>query len=41
MKVLLETCVAVLDEYGPELEVGAIVTVEAGGVRVRPASERE
>jgi predicted nuclease of predicted toxin-antitoxin system len=36
-----EMCVAVLAKYGPELEAGAIVTVEAGRVRVRSASERE
>jgi predicted nuclease of predicted toxin-antitoxin system len=36
-----EMCVAVLARYGPGLEAGSIVTVEAGRVRVRPASERE
>ena len=36
-----EMCVAVLAKYGPELEAGAIVTVEAGRVRVRSGSERE
>ena len=33
-----DTCVAVLKKYGSELEAGAIVTAEAGRVRVRPRS---
>lgn len=36
-----EMCVAVLAKYGPELEAGSIVTVDASRVRVRPSSERE
>ena len=36
-----EMCVLVPAKYGSELEAGAIVTVEAGRVRVRPASEHE
>jgi len=32
------TCVAVLTQYGTELQAGGIVTVEPGRVRVRPAS---
>ena len=36
-----ELCVAVLDKYGNHLEAGAIVTVEARHVRVRPAARRE
>lgn len=31
-----EMCSTVLIKYGPELEAGAIVTAEAGRVRVRP-----
>ena len=30
-------CAAVLAKYEPELEAGAIVTAEAGRIRVRPA----
>lgn len=36
-----ELCVAVLAKYRPELQAGAIVTVEASRVRVRPSSETE
>ena len=36
-----EMCVAVLAKYGADVEAGSIVTVEAGRVRVRPASDRE
>ena len=36
----MESCLAVLARYGAELEAGAIVTVEAGRVRVRPATDR-
>ena len=36
----MESCLAVLARYGAELEAGAIVTVEAGRVRVRPAADR-
>jgi predicted nuclease of predicted toxin-antitoxin system len=32
-----EMCAAVLAKYEPELEAGAIVTAEAGRIRVRPA----
>jgi len=32
------TCLMVLNRYGTELESGAIVTVEPGRIRVRPAS---
>ena len=32
------TCVMVLNRYGTELQSGAIVTVEPGRVRVRPAA---
>lgn len=31
------TCLMVLNRYGTELESGAIVTVEPGRIRVRPA----
>ena len=33
-------CVALLARYGSELEVGAIITLEVGRVRVRPATDR-
>lgn len=36
-----ESCLAVLAMYGADLEKGAIVTVEIGRVRVRPALDRE
>ena len=32
------TCLMVLDRYGPELQGGAIVTVEPGRLRIRPTS---
>jgi predicted nuclease of predicted toxin-antitoxin system len=32
------TCVMVLNRYGTELQSGAIVTVEPGRIRVRPAA---
>jgi predicted nuclease of predicted toxin-antitoxin system len=32
------TCLMVLNRYGTELQSGAIVTVEPGRVRVRPAA---
>ena len=32
-----QMCAAVLAKYEPELEAGAIVTAEAGRIRVRPA----
>ena len=31
------TCLTVLNRYGTELQAGAIVTVEPGRVRIRPA----
>ena len=36
----VRVCVALLAKYGPELEAGAIVSVEVGRVRVRPATDR-
>ena len=35
-----QVCAALLAKYGQELEAGAIVTVELGRVRVRPATDR-
>ena len=32
------TCLMVMNRYGTELQLGAIVTVEPGRVRVRPAA---
>ncbi len=37
---LAPTCVMVLNRYGTELQSGAIVTVEPGRIRVRPAVSR-
>ena len=37
----VEVCISVLVRYGALLESGAIVTVEAGRVRVRPPDEQE
>jgi predicted nuclease of predicted toxin-antitoxin system len=34
------TCLMVLDRYRAELASGAVVTVEPGRIRVRPASSR-
>lgn len=31
-------CVDILDRYGQELAAGAIVTVEPGRIRIRPAT---
>ena len=37
----VQGCLAVLAKYGMELQAGAIVTVEIGRVRVRPAADQE
>ena len=37
----VEVCLSALARYGALLESGAIVTAEAGRVRVRPPDERE
>jgi len=37
----VDVCLAVLTRYAPQLEAGAIVTAEAGRIRVRPADDRD
>ena len=32
-------CLRVIEAYGPELQSGAIITVEPGRIRIRPPDE--